>query len=177
MNLLLHICCAPCAIKPVEALREKGHEVIGFWYNPNIHPYNEWKKRREAVEQLARNIGLSVIYDDHYDLEENLHALIKNPEFRVRCLVCYHDRISKTARVATSNGFEAFTTTLLYSKYQMHDDIRQICEYSTQYEWVNFYYEDFRLLWDQGIAASKKMGLYRQKWCGCIFSEYEAEKR
>ncbi len=176
MKILLHICCAPCAVKSVEALREKGHEVTGFWYNPNIHPYNEWRLRRQAVEELAEKIELPVIFDDSYDLVENLHILMKDPEFGERCVECYKERLTRTVRAAAENGFDAFTTTLLYSKYQNHKLVRRVCEFVAHNEWTNFYYEDFRPLWGRGITASKKMGLYRQRWCGCIFSEFEAER-
>jgi len=176
MKILLHICCAPCAIKPIEKLREDGHEVTGFWYNPNIHPFGEWRLRREGVEKLAEIVDLPVIYDDHYDLVDNLYMLLKEPEFQVRCFRCYWDRLERTARTAAEKDFDAFSTTLLYSKYQMHDTIRRVAGMITREEWVNFYYDDFRVFWGRGIKASKKLGLYRQTWCGCIFSEYEAER-
>ena len=176
MNLLLHICCAPCAIKPIEELREIGHEVTGFWFNPSIHPYGEWKKRREALVELSNNIDLPVIYDDYYDLVENLRMLLSQPEFGKRCLLCYADRMKRTAQRAAADGFDAFTTTLLYSKYQLHEQIRSIAERAAIESNTSFFYRDFRPLWGRGITASKKMGLYRQRWCGCIFSEMEAEK-
>ncbi len=176
MKILLHICCAPCAIKVVESLRDGGFDITGYWYNPSIHPYGEWKKRRQALVELSDQADLPVIYDDNYDLVDNLTMLLENPEFGVRCLACYKDRLRATARTAHENGFEAFTTTLLYSKYQMHDEIREIAERIADDESTKFLYRDFRPLWGRGITASKKAGLYRQRWCGCIFSEYEAEK-
>lgn len=176
MKILLQICCAPCAIKVVESLRDEGFDVTGYWFNPNIHPYGEWKKRRQAVVELSEQADLPVIYDDNYNLAENLTLLLEDPEFGVRCLACYEDRLRATAKTARENGFDAFTTTLFYSKYQMHGKIREIAERIADDENVELLYRDFRPLWGRGITASKKAELYRQRWCGCIFSEYEAEK-
>jgi len=177
MKILLHICCAPCAIKVFEDLIHKGHEVAGFWYNPSIHPYGEFIKRRDSLGKLAELKKYNIIYNNHYNLTENLTMLMKNPEFQKRCLLCYKDRLEATAKQAEESCFDAFTTTLLYSKYQMHDSIRKIGEQIASKHDVEFYYQDFRPLWGRGITASKKLELYRQRWCGCIFSEYEAEKQ
>jgi len=177
MNTLLHICCAPCAIEVVKSLRCEDIEVTGFWFNPNIHPYGEWKLRRDALVKLAGAKELPVIYDDKFDLKSNLNMLLENPEFGVRCLKCYEDRIRATAKTAKANDFKTFTTTLLYSKYQLHDEIRRIASEIAEKVGVAFLYRDFRPLWGRGIASSKKMGLYRQRWCGCIFSEFEVEKQ
>ncbi len=176
MKILLHICCAPCAVKVLESLRDEGHEVTGFWYNPAIHPYGEWKLRKKALEELSEKTELPVIYDDTYDLVANLNMLLEDPEFGIRCLKCYEDRLLATARKTVELGLDAFTTTLLYSKYQAHDDILLIGERAASETGAHFFYRDFRPLWGRGITASKKMGLYRQRWCGCIFSELEAEK-
>ena len=177
MKILLQICCAPCAIKCVESLREEGFDVTGLWYNPVIHPYIEWKKRRAALEKFSEKIDLPVIYRDDYNLEDNLRMLLEDPRFKVRCLRCYRDRLETAARECADGGFDAFTTTLLYSKYQMHDEIRRIADEAADQIGAEFLYRDFRPLWGRGITASKKMGLYRQRWCGCIFSEYEAERQ
>ncbi len=171
MKILLHICCAPCAIYPVKFLREQGMDVMGFFYRHNIHPYTECLKRQEALESYAEQINLRVIYQDGYDLE----GFIQNVAFREsnRCSYCYHDRLRSTALVAKHGKFDYFTSTLLYSKFQKHDTIKSMGESIGKSVGVKFYYQDFRTGWKNGIEESKNIGLYRQQYCGCIYSEKE----
>jgi predicted adenine nucleotide alpha hydrolase (AANH) superfamily ATPase len=168
---LIHICCANCLISPLKALREKGWEMMGFFYNPNIHPYREYRQRLETVKEYEGEAGLKVIYRDEYDLEGFLRGVV----FREheRCRYCYHCRLEATARMAKREGFDAFTTTLLYSKHQNHSLIREIGEGLAEQFSLSFYYEDFRKWWQEGIRESKALGLYRQQYCGCIYSEKE----
>ncbi|MEJ5329352.1 MAG: epoxyqueuosine reductase QueH [Desulfobaccales bacterium] len=169
MKLLLHICCGPCAVYPVGVLREGGHEVRGFFFNPNIHPYQEFARRVAAVEEFARHAGLPVIWNRGYDLEGWLRMVA----FREgeRCRLCYYLRLRQAARVARGGKFEAFTTTLLYSKYQRHELIRELGEQVAREVGLPFYYQDFREGWAAGVEESRALGLYRQAYCGCIFSE------
>lgn len=171
MKLLLHICCGPCAVYPLESLRQAGHEIMGYWYNRNIHPYTEWQRRKSSMEDFAKEAGLKVIQNDSYDLEGFLRAV----SFREadRCLFCYHDRLESAAHVAKKGKFDAFSTTLLYSKFQKHEPITALGEAAGKAVGVPFYYEDFRAGWKKGIEQSKEMGLYRQPYCGCIYSEKE----
>jgi predicted adenine nucleotide alpha hydrolase (AANH) superfamily ATPase len=171
MKMLLHICCAPCAIHPVQELRADGIEVTGFFFNHNIHPYQEYRKRLETVREYAGLAGLDVIFRDEYLLEDFLRAVAGSPD--ERCLYCYSSRIEATAAEAARLGFEAFTTTLLYSRYQKHDAIRRIGEQLGDTYGVKFHYEDFRQGWQKGIDVSKQLALYRQQYCGCIYSEKE----
>jgi predicted adenine nucleotide alpha hydrolase (AANH) superfamily ATPase len=171
MKMLLHICCAPCAIHPVQELRADGIEVTGFFFNHNIHPYQEYRKRLETVREYAGLAGLDVIFRDEYLLEDFLRAVAGSPD--ERCLYCYSSRIEATAAEAARLGFEAFTTTLLYSRYQKHDAIRRIGERLGDTYGVKFHYEDFRQGWQKGIDVSKQLALYRQQYCGCIYSEKE----
>jgi len=168
---MLHICCAPCAIYPVEFLREQGMDVMGFFYRHNIHPYTECLKRQESLESYAEQINLHVIYQEGYDLE----GFIQNVVFREsnRCNYCYHDRLRSTALVAKRGKFDYFTSTLLYSKFQKHDTIKSMGESIGKSVGVKFYYQDFRTGWKNGIEESKNIGLYRQQYCGCIYSEKE----
>ncbi len=169
MKVLLHICCGPCAIYPVQALREAGHEVHGFFYNPNIHPYQEFARRLTALEDYLQRHPLPMIWERSYDLENFLRLVV----FREaeRCRFCYQMRLAATARAARESSVDAFTSTLLYSKFQNHELIRGIGEQVAEDLNVPFYYEDFRRGWGQGVAASKEMGLYRQPYCGCVYSE------
>ena len=171
MKLLLHICCAPCSIYPVQALRHENHDVMGFYYNNNIHPYKEYLKRQKTLSHYSRRIDLPVIYSKSYDMEGFLRAVV----FREaeRCRYCYFDRLRATARLAKSSGFDAFSSTLLYSKFQKHDLINSIGIAVEQEIGLPFYYEDFRTGWKAGVDESRKMEMYRQPYCGCIYSEKE----
>ena len=171
MKILLHICCAPCAIYTVETLRLKGLEVMGFFYKHNIHPYTECIKRQETLESYAEMIDLKVIYQEDYDLE----GFIQKIAFREseRCHICYHERLKATALMAKRSKFDCFSTTLLYSKFQKHDDIKSMGEAIGKSVGINFYYYDFREGWQEGVATSKRLGMYRQQYCGCIYSEKE----
>ena len=171
MNILLHICCGPCAAYPLEVFKEEGIKVRGYFYNPNIHPFQEFKKRLEAVEQLAAGEKLQVDYNREYGLREYLRKVVFNEEDR--CGFCYDMRLLEAVEQAKRTGADAFTTTLLYSRYQNHELIRQKAELLAEKHNIPFYYRDFRVGWQQGIDMSKEMGLYRQAYCGCIYSEQE----
>lgn len=171
MKVLLHVCCANCAIYPIKTMREKGLEVMGFFYRHNIHPFTECLRRQEALQSYAEQNNLKVIYQEGYDLE----GFIQNVVFREseRCNYCYHDRLRSTALLAKRGKFDYFSTTLLYSKHQKHDLIRAMGESIGKSTGIEFLYEDFREGWIEGIECSKQMGLYRQHYCGCIYSEKE----
>ena len=171
MKILLHICCAPCAIFPVRLLREKDMEVMGYFYTHNIHPYSECLKRKETLKGYADCIDLSVIYEKGYDLE----GFLRNVTFREtdRCKYCYHARLTATGLMAKHGKFDAFTTTLLYSKFQTHEHIKILGQSIGKSVGVPFYYDDFRIGWKEGVNESKVLNLYRQQYCGCIYSEKE----
>jgi predicted adenine nucleotide alpha hydrolase (AANH) superfamily ATPase len=171
MKLLLHTCCAPCAIYPIETLRQEGAEVMGFFYRHNIHPYTECLKRQETLAAYVESIALKVIFQEGYDLEGFLQRAV----FREsnRCAICYHDRLKTTAFIARKGKFDAFSSSLLYSKFQKHDMIREIGESVGKAAGIPFYYRDFRIGWKYGIETSKRLGMYRQPYCGCIYSEKE----
>lgn len=172
MNILLHICCAPCEIYPVEKLRKDKHLVGGFFYNPNIHPYSEYLKRKEGVEKYSKEAGLNVTYSD-YDIKDFFQFIVFNETLKNRCSVCWWIRMKKTAQAAKETGFDAFTTTLLGSPYQDHEVLKNICEDITQNSGVKFYYEDFRVGFKEAHDKAKKNGIYCQNYCGCLFSEKE----
>lgn len=171
MKILLHTCCGPCSIYPLSRLREEGHQVTGFFYNPNIHPFREFKKRLAAMRLLAEREDLPVVYDSRYGLQEYLRQVVFKEE--ERCRICYAMRLSQVARAAAEQGFEAFSTTLLYSRYQQHGEICRQAEELAASHGLIFYYEDFRQGWQEGIDRSLAMDLYRQPYCGCIYSEQE----
>ncbi len=165
-GLLLHICCAPCLCWPHRVLEEEGTRFAGLWFNPTIHPYTEYAKRLAAVRAFAAAAGLAVVYRDEYPLEDTLRALDGG-----RCEACYRLRLERTARTAREQGYAAFSTTLLYSKHQRHDLIHEIGIRAGRLYDVEFRYRDFRTGWEQGRTMARQLGLYRQQYCGCIFSE------
>ena len=171
MKLLLHTCCAPCAIYPVKALRAEGLDVMGFFYRYNIHPFSECLKRQETLKSYADQIDLGVIFQEGYDLE----GFIQNVVYREkdRCNYCYHDRLRSTALLAKRGKFDCFSSTLLYSKFQQHDVIKSMGDSIGKSVGIPFLYEDFRTGWQEGIETSKDLGLYRQQYCGCLYSEKE----
>ncbi len=178
MKILIHVCCGPCAIAPVETLLGQGHSVTGFFFNPNIHPLGEYLRRREAAQEAALRLNIPMIWRDRYDplswlgslggLEGNgpKHA---NP----RCAICYAQRLEATAAAAAELGFNAFTSSLLYSRFQLHDRIAAIGLDIGQRRNIPFLHHDFRAGWQHGIDRSKEWGLYRQNYCGCLLSEQE----
>ena len=171
MKVLLHICCAPCSIYPVKVLQDEGMDIMGFFYRHNIHPYTECLKREQTLKDYARDISLKVIYQKGYDLEKFIQSIV----FREvdRCSFCYHDRLYAAAKIAKKGKFDGFTSTLLYSKFQKHDLIRATGEAIGKKEGLKFIYRDFRKGWKQGIEESRRIGMYRQQYCGCIYSEKE----
>jgi len=171
MTVLLHLCCGPCTIYPLNALRGRGFAVQGYFHNPNIHPFREFGARITALEDLAGRMNLPVEYEREYGLKDYLRQVVFNED--ERCAICYRMRLEATARKAGEIGAEAFSTTLLYSRHQRHETIRALGEELSRKYGVPFYYEDFREGWQTGIDASIEMGLYRQPYCGCIYSEQE----
>lgn len=169
MRILLHVCCGPCAAFPVKTLREQGHDVEGFFYNPNIHPYKEFSRRLETLKEYADKTDFTVHIDNRYSLEEFLRSALEN--FAERCSMCYEVRLREAAKFAKENGYECFSTTLLVSPYQKHEVISSVAEKVAEEEGIPFYYSDFRPGFREGVEISKTLDLYRQPYCGCIFSE------
>ncbi|HIJ78578.1 MAG: epoxyqueuosine reductase QueH [Desulfobulbaceae bacterium] len=171
MQILTHLCCGPCTAYPLRTMREQGHSIQGFFFNPNIHPYREFKQRITALEALAEKMGLEVEYEREYGLTEYLRRVVFHEE--QRCRLCYTMRLEATAAKAKQIGADAFTSTLLYSRYQQHGAIKTIGESLARQYAIPFYYQDFREGWQRGIDMAKAMDLYRQPYCGCIYSEQE----
>jgi len=183
MKLLLHICCGPCALYPIkELLSKKFDKITGFFYNPNIHPPSEYKRRKEALLEASSKIKFEVIISD-YKMEEYFRFIFSNnvgdglkPSPTERCGLCWELRLSETASFAKNNGFDAFTTTLLISPYQDHEKVKRIGEEIASKNGIAFYYQDFRPGFRDGQEQAKRENLYRQKYCGCVFSELERVK-
>lgn len=172
MKLLLHTCCAPCLIYPLEKLREKNFKVTGFFYNPNIHPFSEYKNRKQAVEGLREKENLEVLYPE-YNPAEFFHAVHLREGTAQRCALCWTVRLKRTAKEAKDKGFDCFSTTLLVSPYQDQEMLKKIGSAVAEEEDIEFYYEDFRPGFRNAHTQAKAQGIYCQKYCGCIYSEVE----
>lgn len=144
---------------------------MGFFYRHNIHPWSECRRREETLRDYAGKIDLPVIYQKEYDIE----TFLQNAAFREtnRCLYCYHDRLKTTALLARRGRFDFFTSSLLYSKFQQHEVIKSMGEAIGKSVGLPFFYHDFRVGWKEGVDMSKRLNLYRQPYCGCVYSEKE----
>lgn len=171
MKLLMHMCCAPCSVYPVSLLHDEKIEVEGLFYNPNIHPMDEFERRKENVLKFSQVKEVPVTFLDEFkqDAWENYSGSSEQ-----RCNMCYSIRLLKAASFAKENSFDAFTTSLLVSPYQKHELIRALGEKIGEKYGVEFYYRDFRPGFRQGQQQAKEIGLYRQKYCGCIISYQES---
>lgn len=172
MKLLMHTCCAPCSVYCIDKLREEGIEPTLYWYNPNIHPYMEYKARRDTLKQYSEMINIKAIFEEEYGLKEFCKNIINDLENRCSNY-CYRVRLEQTAKYAKENGYDAITTTLFVSPYQKHDVIKEMLkEMAEKYE-LEFVYRDFREGFRQGQNKARELGLYMQKYCGCVFSEQQ----
>ena len=172
MKLLLHTCCTPCSVYCIESLRSEGIEPVSYWFNPNIHPYMEYKTRRDTLIEYSKMIDLELIVNENYGLREFCQNVVGDLENRCQNY-CYQVRIEETAKYAKENGFDCFTTTLFVSPYQRHERLKEVCEEMAKKYEVDFLYRDFRPGFREGQDKARELGLYRQKYCGCVFSEEE----
>lgn len=172
-RVLLHVCCGPCSITPAQALMDEGHEVTGLFLNPNIHPLTEYVRRRDGALEVADRLGFKLIVRD---AEYDPGAWLRRVAFREdnRCFLCYSLRLERAFNVAKNGGFDLVTSTLLYSKMQKHEVIAGLGrDLGAAPGNPGFLYRDFRRGWKQGIETSTAWGIYRQQYCGCLYSEYE----
>ena len=177
MRILLHTCCGPCSIYPLEQLRQE-YEISAFFFNPNIHPFLEFKRRQETLLAFCKNENIPVVEEGVYGLEEYLRKVTFNED--KRCQICYQWRMEETARRAAEDCFDGFSTTLLYSRYQDHEELKK-CGFDLAEKYgITYVYQDLRVGWQYGIDKSREYGMYRQPYCGCIYSEqdrYDPAKR
>ena len=172
MKLLMHTCCAPCSVYCIESLRSEGIEPTLYWYNPNIHPFMEYKTRRDTLIEYSNNINAELIINEEYGLKTFCKEVIDDLESRCSNY-CYIVRLEQTVKYAKENGFDSFTSTLFVSPYQNHEKMKEICEkLALKYD-IKFLYRDFRIGFREGQKKARELGLYMQKYCGCVFSEEE----
>lgn len=170
-KVLLHVCCGPCAVFPIKILQQRGFEVTGYFFNPNVHPLQEYLRRAEAACEVADALGVRMIRGDReYDPERFLRGVVFREEHR--CFLCYQARLEKTRNISSKSGFFYFTSTLLFSRKQKHEQIKSI-GLSLSGQKCGFLYQDFRIGYEEGREAARAMGIYHQNYCGCIYSEFE----
>ncbi|MDR3639887.1 MAG: epoxyqueuosine reductase QueH [Humidesulfovibrio sp.] len=179
--ILLHACCGPCSIMPIQRLCDLGFAPTLYFYNPNIHPLSEYLRRREGLLAVAEKLAIPVILADQDDKAaafpgpwlERIAALGEAmADMASRCPLCYDIRLERAARLAQTLGFTRYSSTLLYSKYQNH---QAILDAGARHAGpgLEFVGEDFRSGWQEGIRLSKEWGVYRQQYCGCVLSEFD----
>lgn len=174
-KLLLHSCCAPCSVYCVDTLRSDGIEPVSLWFNPNIHPWMEYDMRRSTLLQYGELEKLEVRILEDYGLRDFVRAV--SADIDHRCAHCYTLRLGTAAKYAASHGFGAFTSSLLISPYQDHELLKAVGETMGRRYGVAFYYRDFRPGFRAGQEKARSLGLYLQKYCGCIFSEEDRYRK
>lgn len=170
-KVLLHVCCAHCAAYTVEHWRREGYDVSAFWYNPNIHPYTEHQNRLESMEKLAKEMDTPLIIAEGYDMPEYFRRV--SGREKQRCRFCFDMRLGKTADIAREKGCDAFTTTLLISPHQQHETLLKTGNRIAGEKKIEFLYADLRKRYSDSRHITKPLDLYRQQYCGCIYSEWE----
>jgi len=188
LRLLLHTCCAPCLSGSRPALEADGYEPTAFFYNPNIQPFSEWERRLQTLERYLYLRPMDSILVRVYPLWGFMRelsstvcpdasavsgAFMSPEERRIRCVFCYRKRMEASVRTATEKGFEAFSTTLLLSVHQDHELLKDVCRTVSEEGGIEFIYSDLRKHWNDSKRESRELKLYRQNYCGCIFSEHE----
>lgn len=180
-DLLLHVCCGPCASASVPAFRAGGSDVTGFFFNPNIHPLLEFRRRLTGAREAADATGIGLVEDQAYDPAEWFAHVVPGPglpgegsrEGDTRCVRCIAHRLDRTAAEAVLRGCAAFSTTLSISPWQDQAAIRAGGHEAAERHGMEFIYEDLRPLYPESRRLSREWGLYRQKYCGCLLSEWE----
>ena len=175
MKTLLHICCAPCANQCVTTLREEGIDVTGYWYNPNIHPFTEYRARRNCLREYAKDVGLPLVENDRYELRPFVREVAE--DLGGRCVKCYEMRLFQTAKAAKELGFDSFTSSLFISPYQNHELMKEVALRAADAYGIAFLYRDFRTVFKAGQEYAREHGFYMQKYCGCVFSEEERYRK
>jgi len=165
--VLVHPCCGPCMTGVFPEL-SKEKKIYGFFYNPNIHPLNEFSARLMTAGFVASQFGFKLFVDADYGIARWLEVV---KDFEKRCFGCVYMRLKRTAEFAEEKKIKSFTTTLLVSPYHDHEYIKETGCAIAKKTGVEFFYRDFRKNYQDSIKKSKEMLLYRQKYCGCVFSQ------
>jgi len=170
-KLLVHTCCCHCAAYTLLFFKEQGFDITALWYNPNVHPFQEHEARFWGLIAITEKSGVPLMIAKGYDMPEFLRRVSGHEENR--CAYCFEMRLGQTADFAIASGFNAFTTSLLISPWQKHELIREVGERIAAEKGIPFIYEDLRKHYSESRRITKPLGLYRQQYCGCIYSEWE----
>jgi len=174
MLVLLHVCCAPDATVAVERLHEEGYEPVLYFCNPNIQPESEYIKRQQATVQLSNLWNLHLILEepDIDSWNKQIRGLESMPEGSLRCAKCIEFRLRLTAEYAKKNGFQIFSTTLTASPKKNAKLIFEIGENIAREYKIDYLHRDFKKKngFSRSVELSRELGLYRQNYCGCIYS-------
>ena len=171
MKLLVHCCCAHCAAYTIDYWRQQQYDVGALWYNPNIHPYIEHEQRLSALKSLLQGLNLPLTLIEGYDIVDYFRQVVGHES--ERCQFCFRLRLTRTAEVAHRQGCDAFTTTLLISPQQKHELIHRVGDEVAAKTGISFLYTDLRKRYSDSRHITKGLNLYRQQYCGCIYSEWE----
>lgn len=183
-KLLLHVCCAPCSSHVLEILNNV-YEIEAYFYNPNITEIDEYNKRVEELKRFtkeasfARNVTICVGDYEPELFYEMAKGLEEEPERGSRCYKCYEMRMRKAAQYAKDNGFDLFTTTLSISPHKNAAWLNEIGERLSKEIGIEYFYSDFKKKngYARSIELSREYNLYRQNYCGCIYSKQANEKK
>ena len=179
-KLLLHICCAPCSVYVFEKLRE-DYDVTGFFYNPNIHPREEYEMRAEELIRISKKLGWESVISD-YEVEK-WFELVKghelDPERGERCTICFNMRFDKVFEFAAEHGYDVVASTLSISRYKNAIQINDSGSEKSKVYKINFLPENFKK--KDGFNIGKKMsmdlGIIHQNYCGCVYSKRDMDSK
>ena len=175
-RLLLHACCGPCLLEPLDALSAEADHVAIIFANPNIHPAEEYERRRDTLRAYAETLGIEVVELDYDPAAWTATVGRLANAGAARCRACYALRLGQAAAYASEHGFNALATTLTVSPYQDAEAIRQEGERAAVAAGVRYVDRDFRDRYSDATRRSRALGMYRQNYCGCMLSEVEAQE-
>lgn len=176
LRVALHACCGPCLLEPFDALAIEAAEVVVVYYNPNIHPAEEYERRRDTLLAYTEKTGITVVVRD-YDPASWLEAAAPHARSREeRCRACYRLRFTEVARWAAENGFDAVASTLTVSPYQDAKSITEEGRRACEEAGIRYLERDFRDRYSEATRRSREAAMYRQNYCGCLMSDLEARE-
>lgn len=180
-KLLLHSCCGPCSSYVLELLSQY-FDITILYYNPNIYPEGEYIRRKEELKTFLTRVPYSISVIELPYNEQDFYSAVKgyetSPERGERCFICYELRMRKAAQYAKENGFDYFTTTLSISPHKVSEKINEIGKKLEEEYGISFLYADFKKKngYKRSLELSHEYNLYRQKYCGCVYSYTERLK-